>query len=166
MEDPILISACDNGVYYNTSEYKKLLDDKTIDIIIWSFRNNQSSKLNPNMYSWVDVDNNNFAKQIYCKNFIFDNPLTTHAIIGTMFFRKSKYFMDGLMKNYTNNTRTNGEFYVDDVLNQNIKSGLKVKVFEVDNYICWGTPNDYKTYNYWQEFFHKCPWHIYNKLII
>jgi hypothetical protein len=44
---------------------------------------------------------------------------------------------------------------VDDVINQNIKSGLNVKVFEVENYICWGTPSDYKTYNYWKEHFVK-----------
>ena len=45
------------------------------------------------------------------------------------------------------------ELYVDDVLNQNIKLGLKVNAFQVENYICWGTPNDYKTYLYWQNFF-------------
>jgi bifunctional N-acetylglucosamine-1-phosphate-uridyltransferase/glucosamine-1-phosphate-acetyltransferase GlmU-like protein len=72
-----------------------------------------------------------------------------------MFFRKGKYFIDGFQKNIQDNIRTNGEFYVDDVLNQNIKDGLKVKVFEVENYICWGTPNDYKTYNYWKEYFKK-----------
>ena len=78
-----------------------------------------------------------------------------------MFFRKGKYFINGLEKNYDENIKTNGEFYVDDVLNQNIKSGLKVKVFEVINYICWGTPDDYKTYNYWKDFFNKCDWHPY-----
>jgi hypothetical protein len=72
-----------------------------------------------------------------------------------MFFRKGQYFMDGLKANYDENIRTNGEFYVDDVLNQNIKSGLKVKVFEVKNYICWGTPNDYRTYTYWRDYFNK-----------
>ena len=58
-------------------------------------------------------------------------------------------------KKITRKIRTNNEFYVDDVLNQNIKSGLNVKVFEVDNYICWGTPDDYKVYNYWKEHFQK-----------
>ena len=38
---------------------------------------------------------------------------------------------------------------------------LKVKVFEVENYICWGTPDDYETYLYWQNFFDKCSWHNY-----
>lgn len=155
LENPILISACDNGVYYDTEEYMKLVNDETIDIIVWSFRNNQTSKVNPDMYAWMEVDEDNFIKHVSCKKFIYDDPLKTHAIIGTMFFRKAKYFIDGLNKNIINNIRSNNEFYVDDVINQNIKAGLKIKVFEVKNYICWGTPDDYKTYNYWKEYFNK-----------
>ena len=155
LDKPILISACDNGVYYNTEEYSKLVDDKNNDIIVWSFRNNQASKINPNMYAWLKVDENGFIQNVSCKKFIYDDPLKTHAIIGTMYFRKARYFIDGLEKNYNENVRTNGEFYVDDVINQNIKDGLKVKVFEVENYICWGTPDDYKTYLYWMNFFSK-----------
>ena len=153
LNTPILISACDNGVYYDIEKYKKLYEDPSVDIIVWSFRNNQSSKVNPHMYSWLEVDENDNIKSVSCKKFTFNDPLKTHAIIGTMFFRKAKYFVDGFKKNYEDNIRTNNEFYVDDVINQSIKSGLKVKVFEVDNYICWGTPNDYKTYNYWKEHF-------------
>ena len=153
LENPILISACDNGVFYDRKKYLELLNDESIDVIVWTFRNNQASKTNPNAYAWLDVDENNNIKHVSCKKFIYENPLTTHAIIGTMFFRKGRYFMEGLQKNYNENIRTNGEFYVDDVLNQNIKDGLKVKVFEVENYICWGTPNDYKTYNYWNKYF-------------
>lgn len=152
-ENPILISACDNGVYYNSEEYLKLLNDEKNDVIVWTFRNSQSSKTNPNQYSWVDVDSNNYAKFVSCKNFIYDDPLKTHAIIGTMFFRKSKYFTEGFEKNLKKEIKTNNEYYVDDVLNRNIENGLKVKVFEVKNYICWGTPNDYKTYNYWRDHF-------------
>lgn len=33
--------------------------------------------------------------------------------------------------------------------------GVNAKVFEVEHYICWGTPNDYKTYNYWKDHFDK-----------
>jgi NDP-sugar pyrophosphorylase family protein len=155
LENPIMISACDNGVYYDVDEYQRLVNDLENDIIVWSFRNNQTSKVNPNMYAWLDVDDDGFIHHVSCKKFIYDDPLKTHAIIGTMFFRKGKYFIDGFQKNIQDNIRTNGEFYVDDVLNQNIKDGLKVKVFEVENYICWGTPNDYKTYNYWKEYFKK-----------
>ena len=42
--------------------------------------------------------------------------------------------------------------YVDECINDLIELGLRVKVFEVDKYICWGTPNDLKTYEYWEQF--------------
>lgn len=150
---PILISASDNGIYYDSKKLQTLLDDINIDVIVWSFRNNQSSKQNPNDYAWLEVDSDNFIKSVSCKKFIYDNPLKTHAIVGTMFFRKSKYFLDGLLLNKSDNKKTNNEFYVDDVINRCVETGLKVKVFEVENYICWGTPNDLKTYNYWYDFF-------------
>lgn len=164
MDSSILISACDNGVYYNKNKYQTLLDDDSNDIIVWTFRNNPTSRNNPKMYAWLETDGNDYITQVSCKKFIegIHNLKTSHVIIGTMFFRKAKYFIDGLHMNYNKNTRSNGEFYVDDVINQNIKMGLKIKVFEVDNYICWGTPDDYETYLYWQRFFNKCNWHKYN----
>lgn len=155
LDDPIIISACDNGIYYDTKKCNEMINDESIDVIVWSFRNNQTSKVNPNSYAWLDVDDSNNIKHVSCKKFIYDDPLKTHAIVGTMFFRKAKYFIDGLLKNKEHNIRTNNEFYVDDVINQNILLGLNVKVFEVEDYICWGTPEDLKTYNYWNEHFKK-----------
>jgi len=152
-DNPILISACDNGILYDENKLNELFNDENIDIIVFSFRNNQSSNLNPNAYAWLDVDELDNIKNVSCKKFIGKNPLETHAIVGTMFFRKAKYFLDGLRKNRIQNIKTNKEYYVDDVLNQNIKDGLNVKIFEVNHYTCWGTPNDYLTYNYWKEFF-------------
>jgi bifunctional N-acetylglucosamine-1-phosphate-uridyltransferase/glucosamine-1-phosphate-acetyltransferase GlmU-like protein len=154
-DNPILISACDNGIFYDNNKLQELIDNTNIDIIVWTFRNNETSRLNPNSYAWLDVDDDGNIKHVSCKKFIYENPLETHAIIGTMFFRKAKYFVDGLKQNYLENITTNNEYYVDDVLNQNIKNGLTVKIFEVTNYICWGAPNDLKTYNYWKEFFTK-----------
>ena len=164
-EKPILITACDNGVYFDIKKYQELVNDLNNDIIVWSFRNEPTSKNNPNMYAWMDTDKNDYVKSVSCKKFIEEihNIRESHVIIGTMFLEKQNTFLDGLNKNYEENIRSNNEFYVDDVLNQNIKSGLKVKVFQVENYICWGTPNDYETYIYWQEFFDKCNWHPYKK---
>jgi NDP-sugar pyrophosphorylase family protein len=151
-EQSILISACDNGVYYNPSDYYTLVDDDSIDVIVWSFTNNPTSKLYPHMYAWLDVDSNGFIREVSIKKPFTDRE-ATHCIIGTMFFRKTSIYKEGLADIYKNNIRTNGEFYVDNLLNPLIQKGYKVKVFEVKNYLCWGTPNDYKTYTYWSEYF-------------
>jgi len=152
LNNPLLISACDNGVYYDTETYKKLLEDDTIDIIIWSFSNNVTSQLYPHMYAWLDVDEKGQIKRVSIKK-PFHDVENKYAIIGTMLFKKAKYFQKGLEEIYKKNLRTNGEFYVDNMIEPLIESGYKCYIFNVKNYLCWGTPNDYKTYNYWFDYF-------------
>ena len=88
LEKPLLVSACDNGVYYNMPEYQKLVEDSDVDIIIWSFSNNPTSKLFPHMYAWLDIDENNYIKRVSIKK-PFSDVENKHAIIGTMYFKKS-----------------------------------------------------------------------------
>jgi NDP-sugar pyrophosphorylase family protein len=151
-DEPILISACDNGVYYDAHEYYKLVDDPSVDVIVWSFINNPTSKLYPNMYAWLDVDPEGTIRDVSIKKPFADSSKNIHCIIGTMFFRRASIFLEGLQEIYEKQIRTNNEYYVDNVLIP-LLSKYKVKVFEVKNYLCWGTPNDYKTYCYWNEYF-------------
>ena len=85
----------------------------------------------------------------------FNDCENKYAIIGTMLFKKASIFLEGLELIYKDNIRTNGEYYVDNLIEPLIKKGYKIKIFDVDYYLCWGTPNDYKTYNYWLEYFSK-----------
>jgi len=40
-------------------------------------------------------------------------------------------------------------------INFAIKSGLNFHVHEVEQYICWGTPQDYEKYQFWLKYFKK-----------
>ena len=158
----ILVSACDNGVFYDADKFLELVNDESNDIIVWTYRNNYTSHLQPNAYSWVNCDSEGNVTSVDVKDFRGTNPVEEYAITGTMFFRSKEVFNESLQSLYKNDVRTNGEFYVDSMLNEAIKLGYNVKNFEIDNYICWGTPNDLKTYQYWQRFFNKVDWHEYN----
>lgn len=158
----LLIAACDNGMLWDAKKYLELLNDETVDAIIWSFRNHPSSERNPEMYGWIMTEENNTITGVSVKKAISDDPRRDHAIVGTFYFRKVKFFKEALQRMYENNTRVNGEFYVDSCVNELVDMGLNVKVFEIDHYIGWGTPNDYLTYKYWQSFFHKVDWHPYS----
>jgi NDP-sugar pyrophosphorylase family protein len=154
LDKPILISACDNGVYYDPITYQTLVDDPSVDIIIWSFSNNPTGKLYPHMYAWLDVDEFDTIKRVSIKK-PFTDCENKYAIIGTMLFKKASYFKEGLELIYNDNIQTNNEFYVDNVIEPLINKGYTIKIFNVDNYLCWGTPNDYKTYEYWYDYFNK-----------
>jgi NDP-sugar pyrophosphorylase family protein len=55
-ETPLTITACDNGALYDQTNLQSLLENPSIDVIVWSFHNNPTSKLYPHMYAWLDVD--------------------------------------------------------------------------------------------------------------
>jgi hypothetical protein len=44
------------------------------------------------------------------------------------------------------NRRINNEFYIDVALDECIGLGYVVRPFEVEKYICWGTPQDLDKY--------------------
>ncbi|MEM7381381.1 MAG: NTP transferase domain-containing protein [Bacteroidota bacterium] len=161
VEAPLLIAACDNGMLWDSEVYKDLIADETVDAIVWSFRNHPSSERNPEMYGWIRADEKNDVHGVSVKIPISTTPREDHAIVGTFYFRKTKHFLDAIHRMYEKDIRVNGEFYVDSCINELVEMGLKVKVFEIDHYVGWGTPNDYLTYKYWQSFFHKVDWHPY-----
>ncbi len=152
-DTPIMITACDNGCEYDTERFQSLLHDDSIDVIVCVFNNHPSSINNPNMYAWVKTDTDNVL-HVSCKKYIEGtHRKDSYVIEGTMFFRKAHFFSDGLRENYKAGIMTNNEYYVDDIINQNVKMGLKVVAFPLNRYICWGTPGDYETYKYWQAYF-------------
>ena len=86
-------------------------------------------------------------------------------MVGTFYFKSASIYnnlYDSLIKN---DIRVNGEFYVDSLVDIALKKNLKVQYFNVNKYISWGTPNDYRTFSYWQEYFHKTPTHPYNAIV-
>jgi len=47
----------------------------------------------------------------------------------------------------------NGEYYVATSINELIEQNKKVAAFEVDQYICWGTPFDLQNYEFWNDLY-------------
>ena len=159
----LYIGATDIGMLYDELRLKKVIEDDNseVDSIIFTFRNNVGSKNNPHMYGWVKTDNDNNALEVSVKKPISKNPYEDHAVAGCFWFKKIEFFNRGLKNLLEKNIRINNEFYIDSLMNELIKNGLKVKVFEVEHFVNWGTPDALNTFIYWQSFFHKSISHPY-----
>ena len=57
--------------------------------------------------------------------------------------------------------KVNGEYYVDECINDAVALGLNCRLFEVDHYLGWGTPDELRTFDYWTECFDKWSSHPY-----
>ncbi|MCP4050647.1 MAG: nucleotidyltransferase [bacterium] len=155
-EEELMIGACDNGIIWDLDVFNKLKNN--VDCLVWTFRNNAAVVEHPEHYGWVKTDDNDQAIEMSIKKPISSEPKNDHAVVGAFWFKQGKDFICATETMIQNNDRINGEFYVDQCIEYLIKMNKKVKVFEINNYIGWGTPNDLKTFEYWQSFFEKYQW--------
>lgn len=156
-DDAILnIGASDNDMIYDERVVDEMYKNTDLDGWIWTFRDNPAVLQNPKMYGWVETETKtNKATRVSCKIPISENPMSDHAIIGAFTFKKAKTFFDSVTDMIESNFRINNEFYVDIAFDFAIKSGFNMHVYEVNQYICWGTPQDYKAYQNWLAYFKK-----------
>lgn len=153
-EKPLLISACDYGLVWNEEEFSRLVADQSNDAIIWTFKNYPSANYSPKMYSWVD-DDRGVVKRISTKCPVSDNPKNDPCIVGTFWFRKAQDFIDSANDFVKFGLSTGGEFHTEGCIDYFLKKGKKAVVFDVDKFICWGTPDDLRTFEYWKDYFTK-----------
>ena len=61
--------------------------------------------------------------------------------------------MKAFKKMISNKNKINNEYYVGNSINQLISENYNVIPFEVEQYICFGTLQDLKVYNFWSGYF-------------
>lgn len=157
---PITIGACDNGVLYDKGSFRKLTQDPSVDIIVWGVRGYPNAIRNPEMFGWIDAKDG--VIQSISVKAPLEKPASDPIVLGTFTFRKADDFRRALQQLIARNGQVNGEFYIDSLINDAIELGLSCRLFEVDSYLCWGTPNDLRTFEYWQSCLHKWASHPYD----
>lgn len=157
---PVTFGACDNGVLFDQQAYQALNNDPDIDIIVWGVRGHANAVRKPHMFGWIDANSNGRINTISVKTPLA-SPATDPIVIGTFTFKNPHDARRAIDTLIARNGQINGEFYLDSCINDAIGLGLRCHLFEVDSFISWGTPNDLKTFEYWQSCFHKWPHHPY-----
>lgn len=159
LEQPLTIGACDNGALFDAPAFDALLADPDIDVIVWVARGYPGAARRPQAYGWVREAQGRVLG-VSVKQAL-DDPASDPIIVGTFTFRRAGDFVRAATDLINRDGRVNGEFYVDSCLNDAVALGLNCRVFEVEHYLCWGTPEDLRTFEYWQSCFHKWPAHPY-----
>ncbi|MGF1714579.1 NTP transferase domain-containing protein [Photobacterium chitinilyticum] len=156
--ESIFITACDSGFVWDEDKFTSLIENEGAEVVVFVFKNHPHANLNPNQYGWVDINENEFNR-VSVKTPLSNDVKNDFGVIGSFYFSESQIYKDAYKKLVEKNDRVNNEFYVDSLINY---VDAKIKVLEVDFYICLGTPNDYETFIYWQSYHHKNPNNIYS----
>ncbi len=158
-EGPITFGACDNGALYDAKAFQRLIDNPDIDVIVWGVRGHANAVRHPQMFGWIDAKEGRI-RRISVKTPL-ESPTTDPIVIGTFTFRRAEDFHQVVAHLIARDGRVNGEYYIDSCINDALALGLRCHLFEVDSFLSWGTPNDLRTFEYWQACFHKWSGHPY-----
>ena len=151
---PLTIGACDNAMLYDSQAFEAALAEGDADLLVWVVRGHADGRIRPQMFGWVDVDEAGRVSGVRVKQ-PPDDPETAPMIVGAFTFRRLEDFSRAYAHLRERGATVNDEYYVDSLVEDALALGLKVSLFEIDHYLGWGTPNDLRTFEYWQSCFHK-----------
>lgn len=138
--ESVCVAACDNTHRF---EFARL--DRTLahhpDCLVWTYRGCRRVLKNPEMYGWIRADGDR-VKEVSVKRPISNSLLLDHVVSGTFWFRSADLLMNAIEDLIASGKRVNNEFYLDSVPDLLAHRGKDVRVFEVDEYVGWGTPAD------------------------
>lgn len=156
---PVTFGACDNGQLYDLAALRALALQPDVDVIVWGARGLANAVRHPQMFGWIEADDGRI-RNISVKQPL-SNPAADPIVIGTFTFRRASDVRRVVERLIARDGRVNGEFYLDSCINDAIAMGMNCQLFEVDHLLSWGTPNDLRTFEYWQSCFHKWDSHPY-----
>jgi NDP-sugar pyrophosphorylase family protein len=161
VHEPITVAACDNAILYNHDQWDRLSDDNGWDVVVWGGLSHVNAKRRPEMFGWIDHDKESLDILNVSVKQPIDDTLSHPIVIGMFTFRNTEILEQCIEALVSNNHRINNEFYLDSAVNEALQLGFRCKVFNVDHFISFGTPNDLKTFEYWQSCFSKWDAHPY-----
>lgn len=144
---PLTIAACDSGLRYDVERFAALWAENP-DVVVWTMRGYPEAVRHPKMYGWVDADAHGKVRAVSVKAPLAD-PAGDPIVTGAFVFRRAADFERAALRMIARDGRINTEFYVDECLNDAIALGLDVRLFDVDAYLCWGTPDELRSWEYW-----------------
>lgn len=156
---PLTIGACDNGLLYDGARLAALAAEA--DVIVWGKRGHPAARLRPEQFGWIDAAADGRIRRVAVK-VPLENPARDPIVTGAFTFKRAADFRRAAERMIEREGRVNGEYYVDECINDAVALGLDCRLFEVDHYLGWGTPDELRTFDYWTECFDKWPSHPYS----
>lgn len=152
--DELIVNYCDFIQVWNPEEFIMKIRELKPHGAIVSFKGFHPSSLGDTKYAYMKVNSENNIEEVREKQSFSEDKTKDFASTGTYYFSNGNLF-----KKYTNelisdeNKMINGEYYSSLLYNLMIRDRLKILNYEVEKFICLGTPRDYEPYKFWSEFF-------------
>lgn len=153
--EPVLVSYCDYDMRWSYPSFLKFASSTNAAGIVGCYTGFHPHLLGSNFYAGVRADESGRILEIREKYSFTDDKTQSWHSNGLYYFQTG-----ALLKRYCREYResgraVNGEYYVSMLYTLMLRDGLDVRVYPIEQFAQWGTPEDLAQYTYWSGYFHE-----------
>lgn len=150
----VLFAPCDTGYVYDVDRLRAMQTSGGWDLIVFAARGHLPAIWRPQMYGWMDVGEGGAVRRVAVKKLVEGVAAADQYVVtGTFWFRDVATYKREYEALLAANDRVNNEFYIDTIARRMVEGGKRVGAFALDKYMPWGTPEELKTFTYWNDVF-------------
>ncbi|MBY0316686.1 MAG: NTP transferase domain-containing protein, partial [Bdellovibrionales bacterium] len=153
-ELPVLISYCDYGLKWDPWDFADYVKNTDCDSCVVSYRGFHAHYIGPQMYAYSRLKGERVV-QVKEKGSFTEQRENEYASNGAYYFKKVSDLKSALEYQKKNDIKMNNEFYTSLTIEAllQMKPESQCRVYEVDAFYQWGTPEDLKIFEYWEKTF-------------
>jgi NDP-sugar pyrophosphorylase family protein len=164
---PVLVTYCDYAMVWDNARFEAFVRDSACDACVVSYRGFHAHYLSPQMYAYsrLDPTNGEMVLEVKEKGSFTSDRESEFASCGAYYFRSADLLKAALEYQFERDISLNGEFYTSLTVEALIRMGAdpnsthktaakpNVRVFEIPGFFQWGTPEDLRSFEYWESTF-------------
>ena len=150
-DEPVIISYCDFTMQWNYTRF--LLQAAMVEGAIPVFRGFHPASLGDTYYCYVRANDNKEMIELREKQPFTNNRLMEFASTGVYYLDSWRTFKQYAREIISQGQKDAAEYYASLIYPPMVRDGRFVSVFEVEKFICWGTPQDLEEYLFWSQYF-------------
>ncbi|MCG3203784.1 MAG: Bifunctional protein GlmU [Elusimicrobia bacterium] len=151
---PVLVSYCDYGMVWDSQQFQRFVFNSQCDGCVLSYRGFHAHLLNPAAYATSRMVGEQVV-QIKEKGSFTDNRENEYTSCGAYYFKSAADLKRSLRYQIKKDLLLGGESYTSLTMEALLqwKKNADVRIFEIEAFFQWGTPEDVWDFEYWEKTF-------------
>jgi len=162
-EEPVILTYCDFYQHWNYRQFRWKVEGWDGGIAV--FKGFHPASFGDTYYAYLRCNERGEMLELREKRSFTGQRHEEPASTGVYYVRSWAIFRRFAWKVMDLNLSLGGEYYISLIFNPMVEEGHKVVTFEVDKFICWGTPEDVEQYCFWSDFFRNDAARILNRVV-
>jgi NDP-sugar pyrophosphorylase family protein len=163
-DESTIVTYCDFYQHWNYSRFLARVEG--YDGGIAAFRGFHPASFGSTLYAYMRVNEMGELLELREKDCFTDRRHEEFASTGVYYFARWSAFRHYGQRLLAGGRIAGMEHYVSLLFNPMVEDGKRVALFEVEKFICWGTPEDLEQFFFWSDFFRSDVTKIETRLLV